>query len=148
MNVDRIELIRKIIQAGNASSQEQIAEALKAQGEAVTQSTISRSLRKLGAIKAVDDEGKTIYRLPEVAAIPAPVQASLLDLVQSITHNNALVVVRTQPGTASLVARQIDSAAGPGFLGTIAGDDTVFVAFAIQLTGNQAEAKIRDALSN
>ena len=147
MNVDRIELIRKIIQTGLASSQEHIAEQLKTLGQEVTQSTISRSLRKLGAVKAVDDEGRTIYRLPDTNAIPAPVQASLLDMVQTIAHNQSMVVLRTQPGTASLVARQIDSTSGNDWLGTIAGDDTVFVAFSTQLTGPQAERKIREALA-
>ena len=117
----------RILSSGTAGSQEEICEALKKDGFEVTQSTVSRSLRKFGAIKAISNDGTTSYKLSESFAPPATT-SSISDLVLAVINNGAMMVVKTTPGSASLVARHIDLNFSHEILGTIAGDDTIFVA--------------------
>jgi transcriptional regulator of arginine metabolism len=123
---DRIQHLRSLLEEERASTQDEIREELKRLDFEVNQSTISRDLRRLGAIKMTDGEGRTIYRLASEA--PPAFVKSLADLVRSIQHNGAMIVVRTDKGSASLVALHIDALRTDEILGTIAGDDTVFVA--------------------
>ena len=125
---ERFELLRKILESGKNSTQEEIRATLEAKGHDVNQSTISRDLRKLGAIKGTDTKGRTIYRLSEKNVEPSFVTQSLSDLILTITHNNSLIVIQTTPGSASLIARHLDVFRPADILGTIAGDDTIFVA--------------------
>lgn len=124
----RLGLIREILEGERIGSQDELADALRRRGHDVNQSTISRSLRKLGAIKTLDESGQTVYQLPREAPLPAPVQASLADLVLDISSNGSMIVIHTPPGSASLVARHLDHNRPASILGTIAGDDTIFVA--------------------
>jgi len=111
---------------GAPGTQEEICEELKKDGYHVTQSTVSRCLRKLGAVRAVESDGRIVYRISELS--PPMVRASLNELVLDIVSNGSIVVIRTSPGSASLVARHLDHHRPGGILGTIAGDDTIFVA--------------------
>jgi transcriptional regulator of arginine metabolism len=123
----RLGALRKLLDEGMLSTQDELRGKLEKQGYPVTQSTISRDLRKLGAVKAIDAEGRTVYRLPEAEAAPVT-SSSLQDLVLDIQHNGSVIVIHTTAGSASLVARHLDHARPDGILGTIAGDDTIFVA--------------------
>lgn len=127
----RVDAIRKLISQGSIGTQEEICSKLEKLGYEVTQSTISRDLRKLGVIKAIDSNGNTIYRIPDEAISPEPV-TSLANMVLSIQTNGSLIVIRTTPGSASLIARYLDcnlpKGISGGILGTLAGDDTIFVA--------------------
>lgn len=124
---NRLETLRKLLSQGSLSTQDELREKLEKQDFSVTQSTVSRDLRKIGAIKAVDADGRTVYRLP--ADEPAPIAStSLGDLVLDVNHNGSLIVIHTTPGSASLIARHLDRSASDGILGTLAGDDTIFVA--------------------
>jgi transcriptional regulator of arginine metabolism len=125
---ERLALLRKLLEDGEASTQEELREKLKKQGYDVNQSTVSRMLKRLGAIKAVDEEGVTVYRHAPEEIAPMSVQTAISDLVTDLTHNGSIIVVRTTPGSASLVARHLDHYKPGGILGTIAGDDTIFVA--------------------
>jgi transcriptional regulator of arginine metabolism len=120
--------LRKLLATGDSSTQEDLVEALHSQKYSVTQSTISRDLRRLGAIKAQDSSGRTVYRLPDdpsvASFVPSP---GLKGLLIDIQHNGAMIVLHTTPGSASLVARHLDQTKPEGILGTIAGDDTIFV---------------------
>ncbi|MBC7385572.1 MAG: arginine repressor [Cryobacterium sp.] len=129
--MDRLQLLKEILYSGSASTQDEIREALEKKKFSVTQSTISRDLKRIGAIKTVDHEGRTVYRLGEEfinAPVPAPVANSMKNLVMDVDSNGSLIVVHTSPGSASLVARYLDSQMSGQILGTIAGDDTIFVA--------------------
>lgn len=127
---DRLTELKTILQTGVASSQFEIGEELKRRGVEATQSTISRSLRKIGAVKVVDDSGTARYKLAvtETDPLSREVQASLSDLVRDIVTNGMQIVIHTSVGSASLVARHLDVKRPEGIIGTIAGDDTVFVA--------------------
>ncbi|MDQ3986107.1 MAG: arginine repressor [Actinomycetota bacterium] len=134
MRPDRRRDLIQILHRGQASSQEDIVQALRGRGHDVTQATVSRDLRELGATKVRVAEGYS-YRLPE--DIPPVGNGDLvgrrldrtlgefaLDVMQAAT----LVVVKTPPGHASAVARAIDQSPLDAVMGTVAGDDTVFVA--------------------
>ena len=123
----RLETLRELLSSGVAGTQEEIRSQLESKGFAVTQSTISRDLRRLGAIKAIDDQGRTIYKYSPQTSSPLA-RTSLSDLVLSIRSNGMLIVIRTTSGSAPLVAARIDNLRPGEILGTIAGDDTIFVA--------------------
>lgn len=120
------EALKEILKSGIHGTQEAICDELKTLGYKVTQSTVSRGLRKLGAVRATDTEGNTVYRLGEESS--PLMAASLKDLIMDILSNGSTIVIRTTPGSASLVARHLDHSRPGGILGTIAGDDTIFVA--------------------
>lgn len=124
----RIEALREILAQGSLSTQDDLRDQLKRMNFKVTQSTISRDLRKIGAIKAIEADGRTTYRLPDLESQPIAPSTALADLVISIRSNESMIVMTTTPGSASLVARHLDRVRPGGLLGTLAGDDTIFVA--------------------
>lgn len=125
----RLQALRKLLSQGQLSTQDELREKLEKQSFVVTQSTISRDLRKLGAIKAIDTNGRTIYRLAQEAVAPVPVAASsLANLIVDIRTNGSIIVIQTTSGSASLIASHLDRRKPAGILGTLAGDDTIFVA--------------------
>lgn len=125
----RLKILKQLLGSGELSTQDELVYELKKRDFEITQSTISRDLRKLGAIKAIDPMGRTIYKLSAESQESLPVtQQGIQGLIIKISHNGSLIVIHTSPGSASLVARQLDILKKDLILGTIAGDDTVFVA--------------------
>lgn len=111
-------------------SQEELVARLGLAGLAATQATVSRDLDELGAVKLRRD-GAIRYILPDQAEpghSAAMLDRLLADWVTDIIEANGLVVVRTPPGSANLVANALDAATLEGVVGTIAGDDTIFIA--------------------
>jgi transcriptional regulator of arginine metabolism len=119
-------------------SQFRLAELLAAQGLHVTQTTLSRDLEELGAVKLrTADGGQSVYVVPEDGAPlaqrgadDAPPQrlARLLgELLVSAQASGNIVVLRTPPGASNFLASALDRAGVPGVLGTVAGDDTILV---------------------
>jgi transcriptional regulator of arginine metabolism len=107
------------------TSQDELQRQLAARGIVAAQATISRDLVLLGIARAPGPEGPH-YQMPrDDAALPIdPVRG----LVEAVRANGVLVVIHTKAGAASTVARAIDDARLADALGTIAGDDTIFVA--------------------
>lgn len=125
----RREAIRRLIRGRTVATQEDLRSMLADQGFEVTQGTLSRDLARLGARRASGTEGGTVYELPPEGSPAAPGLLEALDpLVRGVRDNGALVVVHTTPGAAPAVALALDQARLPEVLGTLAGDDTVFVA--------------------
>ncbi len=128
-SVQRLNTLRELLFSGAISTQEEIVEEMHRQKFTVTQSTISRDLRRLGAVKTTDSTGRTVYRMPEEVSAPVPIAPTgFRNLIVDIEHNGSMIVIHTTPGSASLVAAQLDHTRPEGILGTIAGDDTIFVA--------------------
>lgn len=120
--------LRTLLTGRKASTQEAICAALEKLGYEINQSKVSRLLRKIGAIKIVNTRGQTVYSLPREPAPPS-VTTPLKDLILDITANETLVVIFTSPGSASLIGRVLDyNQITTEILGTLAGDDTIFVA--------------------
>ena len=121
---EMIEALRNLLSSGFAGTQEEICQALAERGFELNQSTVSRALRKVGAIKSMDGE-RVAYRLGEVRT--ASYTGSVRDLVVSMAMNETMIVMRTVPGSASFVGEYLDHADMKGVLGSIAGDDTLFI---------------------
>ena len=117
--------MREILARGSAASQEELQRALAARGIHAAQPTISRDLAALG-IGRMASPGGARYQL-QAGDDALPIEP-IRGLVGSVGTNGVLVIVRTKAGAASTVARALDDAHLDEILGTIAGDDTIFVA--------------------
>lgn len=126
----RQRLIGDWLREGQVGSQEELVARLARSGIAATQATVSRDLDELGAVKLRRD-GTIRYALPaqlSSAQATEMLDRLLADWVTDIIDANGLVVVKTPPGSANLVANALDAASIDGVAGTIAGDDTIFIA--------------------
>lgn len=122
------EALRSVLQIRESSTQENICHILEKQGFDVNQSKISRLLRKIGATKTHNVAGQIVYSLPREPAPPS-IHTPLRNLVVDIVCNEMLIIIFTSPGSASMIARMLDHLQfSTHILGTIAGDDTIFVA--------------------
>jgi transcriptional regulator of arginine metabolism len=122
----RREAVARILRGAAIATQEDLLSALERAGFRATQATLSRDLARLGARRVHRPEGGTVYELSDDG--PGDGMGAVRGLVASVAANGHLVVIRTRPGSAPAVARAIDLARIAGVLGTIAGDDTIFVA--------------------
>lgn len=118
--------LKTLLLHGVTATQESLCEALAIKGHKINQSKTSRLLRKINAIKYKNDQGEMVYRLPHDMA-PPPIHTTLGDLIIDIVANETTIIIKTSPGSASLIARIIDNKECH-ILGTIAGDDAIFVA--------------------
>ena len=126
----RLTLLAKLLGGRSYSSQDELVRALGKAGAAVTQATLSRDLRSLGVIRRPDALGHPVYELPGPPTETLDRQRQALDLkafVNEVKVAQNLLIVRTPPGHANGVARAIDLAGHPGFVGSVAGDDTILV---------------------
>lgn len=144
----RQQIIVQLIAAHNVSSQPELQELLKKKRVQATQATISRDLEELGAVKVRVAGGLSRYAIPEYApARVAPgdqLRRVMSEWVAEVTASANLVVVRTPPGCAHVVASALDRSANPDLLGTVAGDDTV-ICVATESAGGQGLARqLRD----
>lgn len=139
----RREAIRAILADGAIASQGDLLKRLRQRGIRASQATLSRDMAALGVQRAVGPGGPRYLTHDGAGALPLdPVRR----LVSSVESNGALVVVRTQASTAAAVARALDEARMPEILGTLAGDDTVFVAPRRAGAGGTLAEKLRELL--
>ncbi len=124
-----VKAFKEILKTESYGSQGEIVNALKTLGfDNISQSKVSRMLSKFGAVRTRDARGDMVYCLPPELGMPTA-KSPLKQLVLDIVHNNVMVIIRTSPGAAQLIARLLDSLSHTdGVLGTIAGDDTIFIA--------------------
>ena len=120
------------LRSGRVGSQEELVGRLALAGVVATQATVSRDLDELGALK-VKRDGTIRYLMPDLVDplhAAAKLDRLLAEWVTSIVIAGQMLVMRTPPGSANLVASSLDAAGLEGVAGTIAGDDTIFVALA------------------
>lgn len=134
MRSERKRDLLRILHSGKASSQKDIVDALRAAGHEVTQATVSRDLREVGAAKLRSGED-SVYLLPDELGrthgsdlMIRNLERTLEEFSLDVRTAHSLVVVLTAPGHGSAVARAIDLAGLDEVAGTVAGDDTIFVA--------------------
>lgn len=122
------EAFKSLLKEEKFSSQSEIVTALQELGfDHINQSKVSRMLSKFGAVRTRNTKMEMVYQLPAELSVPTT-SSPLKNLVVDIDHNDVLIVVRTSPGAAQLIARLLDSMGkAEGILGTIAGDDTIFI---------------------
>ncbi|MDQ3129557.1 MAG: arginine repressor [Acidobacteriota bacterium] len=114
----RQEKIRDLIQTSNIVTQGELTELLLKDGFSVTQSSVSRDLEQIGIVKV-----NGFYALPQTTE-----GVQKFGLLSLDTAGENLIVAKCESGLASAVAVRIDSAKVPEIIGTIAGDDTIFIA--------------------
>lgn len=131
----RQQQIREILQRNEIHSQEQLQDLLAAESIPITQATLSRDLRDIGAVRG--PKGYVVQANRSGAALDTRgLERALRGAVRQVTRGGNLVVVRTETALAQAVARAIDDLQLPQLLGAIAGSDTVFLA-----AGSSGEAR-------
>ena len=137
----RREAILGILRASAVRGQAELTQLLKRKGFAVTQSSVSRDLRELGVLKA---SGR--YLLPSADTAHANGNfGALAQFVRTVKPAGAsLTVIRTSTGAAQSVAVAIDKAEWPEVVGTISGDDTIFVATPAPRAQQRLLARLRE----
>jgi transcriptional regulator of arginine metabolism len=117
-----------LIQAGLIHSQTDLVTQLTKSGFRVTQTTASRDLEEIGAVRGRDVQGESIYQIrgtsDDALSRVNPVPSKL---ILSVDHSANLAVVHTPPGAAQFVASSLDHANLTGVIGTLAGDDTIIL---------------------
>ena len=127
---ERQSAILELVRERALSTQAEVASALKESGFDVVQTTVSRDIGDLGLVKVRAPSGRLIYASPgstdadRLRALGAAMRRYAI----SVESAGTLVVVTTPPGYASALAQALDEAAHTGIAGTIAGDNTIFVA--------------------
>lgn len=129
----RMEALKMLISSKELGSQEEVLQALEKEGFKLTQATLSRDLKQLKVAKAASMNGKYVYVLPNdtmYKRITKPRSAT--EMLKSsgfisINFSGNMGVIKTRPGYASSIAYNIDSNETPNIIGTIAGDDTIFI---------------------
>jgi transcriptional regulator of arginine metabolism len=123
--------IARLLETKAVGSQAHLVDLLGAEGIEATQTTVSRDLEELGALKVRLPGGETAYALPELPSHQvAPedhLRRVLGEWVVEADYSGNLVVLRTPPGSAHVVGSALDRSGFPGMIGTVAGDDTVLV---------------------
>jgi transcriptional regulator of arginine metabolism len=139
--------ISKLLEERAITNQGQLVELLGSDGIKVNQATVSRDLEDMGAIKVRVPGGETAYAIPELPSQQVAPEDTLRrvlgEWVVEVERSGDLVVLRTPPGSAHVVASALDRSGAPDVLGTVAGDDTLLV-IATERHGRSVEAHIRD----
>lgn len=133
MKNHRHEAILEIIQEHPVATQEQLIERLAAKGIKSTQATLSRDIQQLSLVKQRDENGIFRYTLPASAAAEKSIFA---ETVITVDYAINTIVLKCRAGMAQGTCAAIDSVNHEGIVGTIAGDDTIFI-----LTRSEADAK-------
>lgn len=129
MKSKRQQQILELITASEIETQEELAEALGNRGYKTTQATISRDIRELQLIKVASSSGRYKYACPQKRenAVSERLIRILSDSLVSIDYAGHTIVVKTISGSANVAAEAIDTLQWPEVLGTIAGDNTIFI---------------------
>lgn len=150
----RMEVLKMLISSKELGSQEEVLKALEMEGFQITQATLSRDLKQLKVAKAASMNGKYVYVLPNETMYKRVSKPSTVkEMMQtsgllSINFSGNMVVIKTRPGYASSIAYNIDSSDIPQILGTIAGDDTIFMVKGVGVTNEEVIEGLRHVLPN
>jgi transcriptional regulator of arginine metabolism len=137
----RQQAILDLVRSGRARTQADLARGLAAARITATQATVSRDIRELGLVRAADGNGYVAPDdAPDRAAPPRP--GVLREFVSAAVRAGQMVVVRTPPGSAPLVARALDQSGWNELLGTVAGDDTVLAVCRGEREARRVEARL------
>ena len=150
MNVrqQRLTRIRAIIGSQQICNQDELSSALAKEGFTLTQSSISRDLKLLKVVKGTTKDGKSVYMLPEnpyyrrVSDVNRMGQTIQREVIH-IAFTGQLAIVKCRSGYASGIAGEIDRSGFSEVLGTVAGDDTIFVALAEGYDREVMESKLK-----
>ncbi|NNN00975.1 MAG: arginine repressor [Acidimicrobiaceae bacterium] len=140
--------INELIEREVISTAAQLVTRLQAEGITATQATVTRDLQELGTIKVRDEHGSrriVVASSPKVSSPPLDhLRRMMGEWVVSVDSSANLVVLRTPPGCAHVVASALDRSALEGVLGSVAGDDTLLVIVSDEHGGAAMAASFRD----
>ena len=140
--------IARLIAHDTVTSQPQLVDLLGRAGIHATQATVSRDLDDLGAIKVRTADGETAYAIPEFEperkAPSDHLRRVMTEWVADVNHSANLVVLRTPPGCAHVVASALDRSGLTSILGTVAGDDTILCVAAETVGGARLAQQLRE----
>ena len=146
--VQRQQAVAKLVGKHAVSNQVQLVDLLAEEGIVATQATVSRDLDDLGAVKVRVPGGETVYAIPEYEpnrlAPEDQLRRVMGEWVAEVRRSGDLVVLRTPPGCAHVVASALDRSGLEGILGTVAGDDTLLCVAEPELGGEGLAAHLRD----
>ncbi len=146
--VQRQQSIARLIGRTAVTSQPQLVELLAADGIAATQATVSRDLEDLGAVKVRVPGGETVYAIPEYEpdrlAPHDQLRRVMGEWVAEVKRSGDIVILRTPPGCAHVVASALDRSGIDGILGTVAGDDTLFCVAEAAMGGEVLATSLRE----
>lgn len=151
---DRLEALKMLISSKELGSQDEVLKALKEEGYNLTQATLSRDLKQLKVAKAASMNGKYVYVLPNETMykrVTKPRTAT--EMLQttgflSINFAGNMAVIKTRPGYASSIAYNIDNSSIDEIIGTIAGDDTIFIVIREGYSKDPVIEGLRAVISN
>lgn len=145
--VQRQHRLARLLEEQPVSNQPQLVDLLAAEGIAATQATVSRDLDELGAVKVRVPGGVSVYAIPELPSDRVAPENQLKrvmgEWVVEVAPSANLVVLRTPPGSAHVVASALDRTGLSDVAGTVAGDDTVLVVAAEGTTGADLACSLR-----
>jgi transcriptional regulator of arginine metabolism len=145
--VRRQQTITRLIESQQVTSQTQLIELLAGEGIEATQATVSRDLDDVGAVKVRVPGSGSVYAIPEFApdriAPHEQLRRVLSEWVAEVAQSANIVVLRTPPGCAHVVASALDRSRLEGLLGTVAGDDTL-LCVATDVDGSALADSLRD----
>ena len=148
MKEKRQRAIREILSTRSVSTQQKLIDALQEKSISATQATLSRDIRELGIVKQQDESGKTRYCLPrqeDVSRLSLPLIVT--EAVRSVDCAANIVVVKCRSGMADAACAALDEMALDWVVGTIAGDDTIFILLRTQKQAAGFAAQLRQLLS-
>ncbi len=127
---NRLSVVKELIKNNRIDNQDTLLELLKKEGFNVTQATLSRDLKMLKVGKVSDGWSGYYYTLPESELVSESEKSYIQDVrrgILSIEFSGNIGVVKTRPGHANSVCFSVDVLSLPEILGTVAGDDTIFI---------------------
>ena len=153
VKASRLEALKMLISSKELSNQEEVLQALKVEGFLLTQATLSRDLKQLKVAKAASMNGKYVYVLPNETMYKhihkplSPTEMMQTPGFVSINFSGNMGIIKTRPGYASSIAYNIDSSDIPQIIGTIAGDDTIFIVIKEGTTPEDVKESLNDIIS-
>ena len=154
VKTNRLEALRLIISSQQLGSQDELLNALQKEGFKLTQATLSRDLKQLKVAKAASMSGNYVYVLPnETMYKRVSTPNSIREMMRvpgfiSINFSGNMGIIKTRPGYASSIAWNIDNSDVPEILGTIAGDDTIFIVIKQGITKDEVIEALSEVVPN
>ena len=154
VKTNRLEALRLIISSQQLGSQDEWLNALQKEGFKLTQATLSRDLKQLKVAKAASMSGNYVYVLPnETMYKRVSTPNSIREMMKvpgfiSINFSGNMGIIKTRPGYASSIAWNIDNSDVPEILGTIAGDDTIFIVIKQGITKEEVISALSEVVPN
>ena len=150
----RLETLKMLISSNELCSQEEVLQALEKEGFKLTQATLSRDLKQLKVAKAATMSGNYVYVLPNESMYKrVSTHSSVREMMQmpgfiSINFSGNMGVIKTRPGYASAIAWNIDRSDLPEILGTIAGDDNIFIVIKEGVSHREITEALKEVVPN